>query len=69
MNFGPFANDRTGHGEDRIHFKPGIASVEWRCQFCGERGSGFPPDEHSSGACEATRTIVPASGYMDGGGI
>lgn len=34
---------------------PPIRSIEWACPHCGKGGPGFPPEEHSSGACEATR--------------
>lgn len=31
-----------------------VRRVEWMCP-CGASGPGFPPEQHASGACEATR--------------
>lgn len=50
---------------------PRIGCIEWRCWKCGNSGAGFMPEEHASGACEATKTAIIAthSGFVDGGGI
>lgn len=45
---------------------PSVVSIEWVCEACGQRGPGFPPETHSSGACDST---IKYAGFIDGGGI
>lgn len=35
-------------------FHAPVRRVEWTCP-CGASGSGFPPEHHASGTCEAQR--------------
>lgn len=37
---------------------PRITRFEWVCQQCGRSGPGLMPEEHASGACDATKTAI-----------
>jgi hypothetical protein len=42
-------------GDKDMLVRAAVGFIEWCCWKCGASGAGLMPEDHASGACEATR--------------